>query len=97
MNFPPRQIATFFSEVLVLGVPDADGQWHWPSLERSVAEGLGKLLSVRPGELRDRLAIPVQSQPAQSIDNGINRLLGGSRPIGIFDPEQETPAVMPGV
>ena len=35
----------------LLGVPDADGQWQWPSLERSVAEGLRKLLSTRPGEL----------------------------------------------
>ena len=25
INFPPRQIASFFSEVLVLGVADADG------------------------------------------------------------------------
>ncbi len=25
VNFPPRQIGTFFSEVLVLGAPDAEG------------------------------------------------------------------------
>ena len=26
VNFPPRQIGTFMSEALVLGVPDADGE-----------------------------------------------------------------------
>lgn len=35
----------------LLSTPDADGGWVWPSLERSVADGLRKLLSVRPGEL----------------------------------------------
>jgi len=35
----------------LLGVPDGDGRWPWPSLERSVAEGLRKLLCTRPGEL----------------------------------------------
>ncbi|MEM1101597.1 MAG: tRNA-binding protein, partial [Pseudomonadota bacterium] len=26
VNFPPRQIGKFISEILVLGVPDADGE-----------------------------------------------------------------------
>ena len=26
VNFPPRQIGPFMSEVLTLGVPDADGE-----------------------------------------------------------------------
>jgi uncharacterized protein len=35
----------------LLGGPDGAGQWHWPSLERSVADGLRALLSTRPREL----------------------------------------------
>lgn len=35
----------------LLGVPDDNGMLAWPSLERSVADGLRALLSTRPGEL----------------------------------------------
>jgi tRNA-binding protein len=39
VNFPPRQIANFFSEVLVLGVPDADGNVVLVQPERDVPLG----------------------------------------------------------
>jgi tRNA-binding protein len=39
VNFPPRQIANFFSEVLVLGVPDADGQVVLVQPDRAVPLG----------------------------------------------------------
>jgi phage baseplate assembly protein W len=35
----------------LLSGPDADGGWAWPTLERSVADGLRVLLATRPGEL----------------------------------------------
>jgi tRNA-binding protein len=39
VNFPPRQIANFFSEVLVLGVPDADGNVVLVQPDRAVPLG----------------------------------------------------------
>jgi tRNA-binding protein len=39
VNFPPRQIANFFSEVLVLGVPDADGNVVLVQPDRDVPLG----------------------------------------------------------
>jgi tRNA-binding protein len=42
VNFPPRQIGPFMSEVLVLGFPDADGAVVLIGPERAVPDG-GKL------------------------------------------------------
>ena len=39
MNFPPRQIGKFMSEVLVLGLPDADGEVVLLGPERPVPNG----------------------------------------------------------
>ncbi len=42
VNFPPRQIAKFMSEVLVLGFPDGDGSVVMIGPDRNVPNG-GKL------------------------------------------------------
>ena len=39
VNFPPRQIGTMMSEVLVLGVPDEDGEVVLLAPERDVPVG----------------------------------------------------------
>ena len=39
VNFPPRQIGRFMSEVLTLGFPDADGEVVLAIPERPVPEG----------------------------------------------------------
>jgi tRNA-binding protein len=39
VNFPPRQIGPFMSEVLTLGVPDADGEVVLVTPEREVPTG----------------------------------------------------------
>ncbi|MGB8623301.1 MAG: tRNA-binding protein [Paracoccaceae bacterium] len=39
VNFPPRQIGKFMSEVLVLGVPDADGEVVLLTPDKDVPEG----------------------------------------------------------
>jgi tRNA-binding protein len=38
-NFPPKQIGKFVSEILVLGVPDADGEVVLLGPERRVPDG----------------------------------------------------------
>ena len=39
VNFPPRQIGKFMSEVLVLGLPDPDGEVVLLSPDQSVPDG----------------------------------------------------------
>jgi len=39
VNFPPRQIGKFMSEVLTLGFPDADGDVVLVAVERKVPDG----------------------------------------------------------
>lgn len=39
VNFPPRQIGPFMSEVLTLGMPDDEGAVILASIERPVANG----------------------------------------------------------
>ncbi|BCH23739.1 tRNA-binding protein [Mesorhizobium sp. L-8-10] len=39
VNFPPRQIGKFMSEVLTLGFPDSDGDVVLGAIERKVPDG----------------------------------------------------------
>ena len=39
VNFPPRQIGPFMSEVLTLGFPDPDGEVVLAAIERPVPDG----------------------------------------------------------
>src|SRR5262249_42934194 len=49
------------------------------------------------GELEDNLSIPVQPQPRQAIDDGVDRRGRGPLAVRIFDPQKHLAAMPPGV
>jgi len=40
--------------------------------------------------------VPIEAEPAHPVEDGVDRLLGGTRLVGVFDPKQELAAVMAG-
>jgi hypothetical protein len=50
-----------------------------------------------PGELVDDLAVPIEPEPFQAIENGRDRRLGRSLAVGVLDAQQHLAAVLPGV
>ena len=58
MNFPPRQIGKFMSEVLTLGFPDQDGEVVLIGPERRVPDGAGCSDGAWPDEWEQRMRCP---------------------------------------
>src|SRR6185369_7221252 len=59
---------------------------------------LGDLsMAAGAGELEDGLAIPVEAEPAQAFENGLDRRFGGALPVGVLDAQAEGAAVMTGI
>ena len=46
------------------------------------------------GELMHRLAVPVELEPAQAVEDGVDRRLGRALAVGVLDAEAEQPAVV---
>ncbi len=55
--------------------------------------GHRRLVPLGAGELVDDVPIPVDAEPRQAVQDGVDGLLGGTLPIGILDPQQHLPAL----
>src|SRR5262245_3842 len=54
-------------------------------------------MTIGARKLPQWLAIPLKTQPSQTIENGGNRRLGGAFAISVFDAQQELAAGVAGV
>ncbi|MEY9709268.1 hypothetical protein ABIF03_001410 [Bradyrhizobium elkanii] len=48
-------------------------------------------------ELVDDLAVPIELEPLQAVQDGVDRLLGRAFTVGVLDPEQHLAAELPGI
>lgn len=48
-------------------------------------------------ELRDGIAVPIQTKPCQAIKNGSRRGVGGTFPVGVFDAQQHLATAVLGI
>ena len=46
------------------------------------------------GELEDDLAVPIEAEPFEAVDDGVDGGLGGALPIGVLDPQPEAALVV---
>src|SRR5579883_3514850 len=53
-------------------------------------------MAAKARRLQDDVAVPLQLEPGESVDDGLDRLGCGTLAIGILDAQQELPAVMLG-
>ena len=59
---------------------------------------LGDLAVARgAGELVDDVAVPIEPQPLQPVENGCYRRLGRALAVGVLDPQQHLAAGFPGI
>ena len=54
-------------------------------------------MALGAAELADRLAVPVEAEPVEAVEDGVDRGLGRPLAVGVLDAQEERPAEAPGV
>ena len=54
-------------------------------------------MQVGPGMLEHRLAVPVEAEPLQAVEDHLDAVGRGAFPIGVLDAQEELSSLMPGI
>ena len=54
------------------------------------------LMAGEPGALEDGGFVPVESEPFEAVEDDLGVFVGGTCLVGVFDPQQELPALAAG-